>query len=260
MTKWDVLPNVIAIDGLDECIDHVSQERLLTLIRKVVHARYPIPWTFLIFSRPELQIQDAFGHEDFNSSILEWFAIRPSEEANRDIRQCLVDRFAELRVKLRALRHEDESWPGEDAIEQLIERADGQFIFDCLNAVLRIRVVVGSKSPYSELDLLYQHIMSTCLEKWEKVQPVLRLLVTPYPDDLDDLDINMRSPAMIERLLTLKKGEVATLLSTLHSVLQIPEDDVSDIYIMHASFSEFLSDVNRSANYHSPPLRETRVL
>ncbi|EEB91132.1 hypothetical protein MPER_10559, partial [Moniliophthora perniciosa FA553] len=134
-TKWDGLPNVIAIDGLDECIDHASQERLLRLIRKLVHTRgYPIPWTFLIFSRPELQIQDAFSHKDF-SLILECFAIRPSKEVNRDIRRCLVDRFAELRGKLRALRHEDESWPGEDATEQLVKRADGQFIF--VNTVIK---------------------------------------------------------------------------------------------------------------------------
>ncbi|KAK7049448.1 hypothetical protein VNI00_006054 [Paramarasmius palmivorus] len=265
---WGDLPNVIVIDGLDDCIDHRLQERLLHLIQKVTTTlRTPNPWRFLICSRPEPQIRDAFARF---GPVLEYLDINSSEEANRDIELFFLGRFAELRRRHPALRHENESWPSQDVIDQLVRRAQGQFIFavvvlkhvdthdelpqDRLDAVLRIYVSVGLGSPYSDLDSLYHHVLSKC-QNWERVRAVLRLLVTtPYfPETVmesDRTDFDWHSPLIIEGLLTLKKGEVFVLLSRLHSVLHIPDDPNAAIKIVHASFAEFLTDVVRSASYY----------
>ncbi|ESK93417.1 nacht and wd40 domain-containing protein [Moniliophthora roreri MCA 2997] len=264
------LPNTVTIDGLDECVQHPSQERLLAIIRKPITSPTHTPWVFLIFSRPEPQIRCAFDHEDFDR-VLMCLAITPSAEATRDIRKYMVDCFADLRKKHRALRYEGTSWPSEDAIDKLVDRADGQFIFastvikfvdthderpqDRLETILRIYVDHGVDSPYSDLDLLYHQILSAC-HQWEKVQRVLRLLVTPHkcPRNDSSWKNSWHSPAMVALQLHLKHGEVEAILSRLHSVLQIPEYNTDNIHITHASFTEFLSDPNCSGKYHTPEM------
>ncbi|ESK90280.1 nacht and wd40 domain-containing protein [Moniliophthora roreri MCA 2997] len=274
ITKWNDLPNAIIVDGLDECTDYLSQGRILRIIQKVVTARQiPVPWIFLIFSRPEPQIRDAF--DDFGF-ILRSLDVNSSDEAYQDILNYFSEQFALLRKKhRRALRYEDTSWPGKDIIYQLANRADKQFIFaatvikyidthderpqDRLHTILRIYVDNESDSPYSDLDILYHQILLTC-HRWEKVQPVLRLLVTPHrtPGTILQRNISWRSSETIAHLLGLKMGEVETILSRLHSVLQIPEDDSKcDIRIAHVSFTEFLSDPNRSGEYHAPQMSKS---
>ncbi|EEB94096.1 hypothetical protein MPER_07153 [Moniliophthora perniciosa FA553] len=231
------------------------------------------PGIFLVFSRPEPQIRDAF---DNFGLLLKSFDVNSSDEAYQDILNYFSEQFASLRRKhRRALRYEDTSWPGKDVIDQLADRADKQFIFaatvikyidthderpqDRLDTILRIYINSESDSPYSDLDVLYRQILLTC-HRWEKVQPVLRLLVTPHrtPGTVLQRNISWRSPETIAHLLGLKMGEVETILSRLHSVLEIPEDDSKcDIRIAHASFTEFLSDSNRSREYHAPEMTKS---
>uniref|UniRef100_A0A0W0F426 Nephrocystin 3-like N-terminal domain-containing protein n=1 Tax=Moniliophthora roreri TaxID=221103 RepID=A0A0W0F426_MONRR len=269
---WENLPNAIVIDGLDECVHLPSQERFLALIQRATTSPLPAPWVFIICSRPELHIRDVFDHQDFGE-ILRRLAVTPSAEAYQDVRRYLVDKFAILRNKHRALRCEGASWPGDDSIDQLVKRADGQFIFavtvikyidtrdeppqDRLDAILRVYVGHGSESPYSDLDLLYRQILSTC-PRWHRVQPVLRLLVTPDDGMIQRYDeaAHWRSLSMIELLLNLKGSEIVTSLAKLHSVLLIPEGDHSNIYIAHASFTEFICDINRSGEYHAPQMTD----
>ncbi|KAI3616867.1 nacht and wd40 domain-containing protein [Moniliophthora roreri] len=286
--------NVIIIDGLDECLrssvdpptapthktvqsrpphQERPQERLLALIRNVATSHIPTPWIFLVFSRPEPQIRCAFAPF---GTILTELAMTSSPEARRDIRKYFVNQFAKLRREHPALQDEDASWPGNNSINQLVDRADGQFVFaatvikyietcnvflempqDRLDTIIRIYVDSDLDSPYSDLDLLYLEILSFCREKWVKVQPILCLLATPhYNSGNNTFGIHWRSPSMIALLLNLKKGEVVTLLSGLHSVLHIPRDDGFDIHVAHASFTEFLSDKTRSASYHTLPMSE----
>ncbi|ESK90274.1 NWD2 protein [Moniliophthora roreri MCA 2997] len=272
--EWEKLPNLIVIDGLDECINAQSQERLLAIIREVVTAFRPIPLIFLVCSRPEPQIRGAFDHEDF-VAILGYLVLESSDMGHRDIilKRYLLDHFRILQKKHRALRHEGALWPGGDAVNRLVKLADGQFTFvvtvikyidtgddqpqDRLNTILRIRGEGESDSPYSALDLLYHQILSTCSE-WEKVYSILRLLVTPHETAGLHLErISWRTPAMITLLLNFREGEVTTLLSRLHSVLQIPDDDDSTIRIAHASFTEFLRDPHRSGGHHTPMMTKS---
>ncbi|KAK7029497.1 hypothetical protein VNI00_014530 [Paramarasmius palmivorus] len=136
-------PNLIIVDGLEEC----AEKR----------------------GRPEPHIRDRLTRRDF-SRYLEVFDINTLDTINWDIRLYLVDQFVALREKhWRVLGHEDSSsWPGDLAIHQLVDRADGQFIFavtvvtyldtddelpqDRLDTIMRIYTDAGSESPYSALD------------------------------------------------------------------------------------------------------------
>ncbi|KAF9261210.1 hypothetical protein L218DRAFT_905769, partial [Marasmius fiardii PR-910] len=60
--SWSQLPRLIIIDGVDECIEVRSQERLLRMIQATIPT---LPLDFLIFSRPEPHISYIFHHKLF---------------------------------------------------------------------------------------------------------------------------------------------------------------------------------------------------
>ncbi|KIK50130.1 hypothetical protein GYMLUDRAFT_183179, partial [Collybiopsis luxurians FD-317 M1] len=73
--QWKNLPQLIVFDGLDECIDIVSQEHLLFTIRKAKS----LPSDFLICSRHKPHIWNAFSHEDFGIRVTRSSLVKTSE-------------------------------------------------------------------------------------------------------------------------------------------------------------------------------------
>ncbi|KAE9410691.1 hypothetical protein BT96DRAFT_1052765 [Gymnopus androsaceus JB14] len=94
--QWKDLPRLIVIDGLDECIDIASQERLLSIIRQAKTATPPLPFEFLICSRPEPRIRNALTHQDFRC-ILDCTDIGESFESGKDIASYLGHEFSRIR-------------------------------------------------------------------------------------------------------------------------------------------------------------------
>ncbi|KAF9078167.1 hypothetical protein BDP27DRAFT_1413085 [Rhodocollybia butyracea] len=139
------------------------------------------------------------------------------------------------------MAHVSQSWPGEDIIHQLVQRACGQFIYaktvikyagdyyclstEQLDIILNITVPDTHESPYPGLDLLYLQILAKSREK-ELLLDVLVFILRPR-----------------------EYGKLATLLFGLHSILEIPEDIHSPISIRHSSFEDFLVDPKRSDMY-----------
>ncbi|KAK7030234.1 hypothetical protein VNI00_014251 [Paramarasmius palmivorus] len=270
---WNTLPNVVVIDGIDECVLIPSQERLIAMICEALSAGRLM---FVIASRPEPRICRAFDHVSF-TSFLRRLTVGDSDESTQDIATYFHQRFARLQDTHHALRHLDISWPGEDVVWRLVGRACGQFIFaitvmkylesddddpaDRLEDILRIRADDLPESPYPDLDLLYHQILTTC-PHWGELRKVLCLIVTIPNVELgpDKILINeslaMRlqdlhcSIECIAALLLFKPGKVRSLLIKLHAVLEVPDDDKGEIRIPHATFSEFLLDPRRSTDHH----------
>ncbi|KAK7033681.1 hypothetical protein VNI00_012681 [Paramarasmius palmivorus] len=271
------LPSLLIVDGLDECVDINEQERVLELLRMLLAAPTSPSWIILTCSRPEPQIRDALHQPNFDRDLVS-YDMNTSDELNRDIARYLKDEFSRLHRKYRrVLGIQGTIWPGDDVIDELVQRADKQMIFavtvikyidtrddppqDRLASVRRILVNAGIDSPYSTLDTLYHQILSTC-GKWDRVQPILRLLVTPHKDPSSpdvDIDYPWRSSAMIAQFLGIQEAQVQVALDSLHSVLRFPIDDDKDhnIYITHATFTEFLVDPHRSAKFHAPEMSES---
>ncbi|KAK7025940.1 hypothetical protein VNI00_015855, partial [Paramarasmius palmivorus] len=290
---WDNLPNVVVIDGLDECILIPSQERLITMIRKAIPQCHLI---FLIASRPEPRIRQAFDNPGFAS--LHRLPIGDSLESSKDIVTFFHHEFAQLQQTHEALRNFNVSWPGEDVVQQLAKRACGQFIFattvmkyiasddddpeECLGIVLQNRPDDNLlESPYASLDLLYCQILEKCPQKhWEELCKVLRLILTIpkvsfgmsfFPKQTVLFTVFTRfmnalrsndssfpcSPECIAAILAIKPEKVRTLLNKLHAVLEVPDDDKGKIHIPHATFSEFLLNHQRSKDYHVEPYTDT---
>ncbi|KAL0066548.1 hypothetical protein AAF712_006350 [Marasmius tenuissimus] len=194
-----------------------------------------------------------------------------------------------LRTEFDRLREEHKgtlpvSWPGDDMIMILVDRSTGQFIYATtvvkflstgsvpvtpqqrLEVVLRAEPVSDSASPYPDLDQLYSQILQFCRNDGRKLQRVLQLIVSPVDLELPDLfrlkgssPMEPTSAFTIEQLLGLGQGEVTALLSGLHSILHIPEDRAKGLSVLHASFTDFLLDRNRSGDYHVGERIRTRA-
>ncbi|KAK1231257.1 hypothetical protein PQX77_005622 [Marasmius sp. AFHP31] len=270
-SEWETLPRLVIIDGVDECVDVTSQKRLLETIRA---SAVTLPLDFLIFSRPEPHITRIFRHESLIPAprimSLAEYAVQD------DIEKYLREEFDRLREEHKGTL--PVSWPGDDVIMVLVDRSTGQFIYvttvikflstgkvpvtpqQRLEVVLHAKPVSNSASPYSDLDQLYSQILHLCQNDGRKLQRVLQLIVSPirfYEMGLRDtfrlqgsLPMMPNSAVGIEQLLGLGQGEVTALLSGLHSILHIPEDRAERVSVLHASFTDFLLDRNRSGDYY----------
>ncbi|KAE9395994.1 hypothetical protein BT96DRAFT_125793 [Gymnopus androsaceus JB14] len=261
--QWKDLPRLIVIDGLDECDDIASQERLLSIIRKAKTTTPLLPFEFLICSRPEPRIRNAFRHQDFHS-ILDYTDIGESFKSGKDIADYLRDEFDRIRREHgQSMAHIAEDWPGSGIIQQLVQKACGQFIYaatvikyvgdydgfpvERLEIILKITVHDNFDSPYPDLDLLYMQILSVC-PKTELFFDVMAHILNP-DGTFFDKHYEQTSAIVLEGLFFLPKGKVWALLSRLHSVLLIPENDHDNIAVRHASFIDFLTDRKRSGSY-----------
>ncbi|KAF9071550.1 hypothetical protein BDP27DRAFT_1321936 [Rhodocollybia butyracea] len=243
-------------------------ERLLTIIREAKTGSNPLPVDFLICCRPEPRIRNAFNHRSFNTT-LNRIELSDDLQSKSDIALYLRNEFQRLRRDHEtAISHVPRDWPGEGVIQQLLQRACGQFIYvktvikyvgeyhylptERLEIILGITGSENHESPYPDLDLLYTQILSECKEK-ELLLRVLAYILRPTVsrDDAERRGLHDRyatSYSNIEGFLFLAKGKLSTVLFGLHSILGIPEDRHRDIKILHASFQEFLVDPSGQAD------------
>jgi len=96
--------------------------------------------------------------------------------------------------------------------------------------------------PYAELNSLYHHVLSN-VDNIEAVKLVLGILIIVNLE-IDGAD----STHKMDKWLSWQPGESAACLSQLASVIECDAD--GDIYILHASLSDFLLDPSRSHQFH----------
>jgi len=92
-------PNVIIIDGLDECMDG-TQVQILDMIF-AVGKRSKFPFLFLVTSRPELDISAAMGGGKIRDGLTR-LHLDNGITSHEDIRRFLEDKFDEIRVVFRS--------------------------------------------------------------------------------------------------------------------------------------------------------------
>jgi len=171
----------IFIDGLDECEDEDAQAEIIEVIAHSVRTgSTPLRWA--IFSCAEPRIVSTFS-QDSIASITHSVELPISCEADGEIELYLRGEFKNILRRLDCL-HLLSTWPTDDDIMRLVDAAAGMFAHSA--AVLRqvgypsdcqfrerLESVLGtlsqpgkqpSTSPVSQLDALYDHIMSQILE------------------------------------------------------------------------------------------------
>ncbi|KAK1217676.1 hypothetical protein PQX77_019670 [Marasmius sp. AFHP31] len=225
-------PNIVVIDGLDECSGENTQLRILSAIQSAFQGSPQFPLRFLISSRPESWIREAFAAEPIRQ-LSQFISLDEAFTPDRDIMQYYRHHFREI---VESSKYKDvhfpESWPSEEDLETLVRRSCGQFVYAATvikfvtlaftHPILQFRIILDNTpdrrvgtSPYHELDALYHVILDANPDR----QSVLLIL----PPHLDP------SPACIELLLGLPKGGVALTLRAIDFLFD--QDRSRDFYI-----------------------------
>ncbi|KAF8644352.1 hypothetical protein AX14_009428, partial [Amanita brunnescens Koide BX004] len=126
-------PNLIVIDGLDEC---ASQERIIRLIDWLRKNR--LPFRFLLTSRPEPDIRAHFGYCPGGGLIeVRSFSLTESKD---NIRKYIVE---ELEKITRQERPSLFPFDWKQHINELVKKSEGLFV----HAATAVRYIEGEGSP-----------------------------------------------------------------------------------------------------------------
>jgi len=259
-------PTLIVIDGLDEVTGKDAQVDLIKTIGNTMR-NVRLPLRFLVASRPEPHIVDAINklRSQFPEDRVSIMDLREDSLIHRDIRRYFKAKFEEIRDKDPYLPPD---WPGEDVIDQLVDKASGQFIyattiipyimFEYHSPAKRLAVIQGllekppGDEPYKSLDELYSFIVRNANRQADMLRIMAliiiinRLIATANAPA--GAFARLCSPQKLGDILGLENGDVRRCVRDMHSVLNVG-DDHSDIQIYHKSFSDFLLDPSRSNEF-----------
>jgi hypothetical protein len=268
---------LIVVDALDECDGDDDVRAILRLFSEIQRIR-AIQLCVFITSRPETPIRLGF---DKISSILHHDLVLNSvsrDIVDQDIRTFFKTQFSEISKEFKGISSD---WPGPEKINALVEKSDGLFIYaatvcrfikthdqwspkDLLEIFIpasnastdrpskpRRKQATPKKSPFSELDEIYTHILERPLHRIrdlrdkEEIASEVREIISTIailfqPQPLPTLSC----------ILDLDQVTIQLRLKHLGAVLSIPADDSSAIRTLHPSFRDFLFDNQRCINHH----------
>ncbi|KAK1221485.1 hypothetical protein PQX77_015719 [Marasmius sp. AFHP31] len=252
------IPTIVIIDGLDECgPDDENQRRILSTFASLYRVSPSSPLRFLICSRPEPAIRRAFEREPLRL-LTKRITLDETFSRYRDIELYYRHAFKEIRDSPDHTRVPfSVPWPSSDDLEALLWRSSGQFVYATttvkyigrrysnpikqLSNILSRTPVPGPQSPLHELDCLYHTILSSHPDQSSLILVLAAILLLR--------DHAPASPEFIELLLGLSPGEVDSILSSMHSVLNIGAGN-DRITVIHTSFTDFIYDPSRSRQFY----------
>jgi hypothetical protein len=252
-------PRLIILDGLDECHTTSAQADILNALSTAAKHLH-IPLCFLIASRPEQDIRQAFNDQNSLGSLSFSIALDDTYQPDRDIRVFLQSTFDEIKQKHPSKAHFPVSWPSSEDIRRLVEKSSGQFIFAPTVAKYvnsnrhwppdRLKIIFGQsepgqETPFAELDSLYHLILSSVADT-ETLKDFLAFLVLrPFSRTSPR---QRQTTRLIEKFLSYRPGEIDMILTDLHSIIYAPppEDKFGELRFFHASLPDFLLDRSRS--------------
>ncbi|KAF9524037.1 hypothetical protein CPB83DRAFT_898283 [Crepidotus variabilis] len=239
----------VFIDGLDECDTIEAQIHLLDVIASALRD-HDTPLRFLISSRPEAHIRDAFGQDDFNDVV--WEIQLPDNDA--EMFTYLASQFNEIydnRARFMKAANVRKPWPTPEQIHELVKRACGQYVFlntitrfigvPSLNPVSQLKIVLGRLSDqtlFTDMDSIYRLVLERC-----PYQHVLTVVV----GSLLQQGYNHTSTAIAD-IWQLPVEDIQLVIE--HLVAIVEETEGGTLLFRHLSFREFLEDESRSGRYY----------
>jgi DNA polymerase III delta prime subunit len=237
-------PNLVVIDGLDECASEEGISWLIDWLRK----NKP-PFRFFLTSRPEPKIKAYFapglGH---GLSDVQSLSLTESED---DIRKYFVKELEKVWPKQQRVEMGGPSeWPSGSCLDRLVEKSEGLFLY----AATAVRYINGRGSPqkrlenvlklHKGLDSLYVQVIEEARE-WDSFDVVMgSLMYIRYPLAINELST----------VLAVDNGlDIHFALHGCHSILVIRDNTPITSY--HGSLREFLTDQSRSVGLFMTPAR-----
>ncbi|KAH9484684.1 hypothetical protein JR316_0001583 [Psilocybe cubensis] len=272
LSNWPSHHPTIIIDGLDECSGEKRMHGaiLSTISNTIIQHR--IPLRFLIISRPEYWIADAFEIGCF-SSVVKRLSLRDDHDADAGIRHYLCDEFNRIYDEnIDVMCSIPRPWPQEQIIERFVACASGQFVYastvikfvgDSLHCdpLEQLRVLTTDESceessAFSELDHLYVTILST-YPRWGMLKRVLGAIVhrSAMSEAVMEHIFDVPPPELrqilrsMRPLIYIADFKCPPLLQRLESTFGPPAYKEEWLSFHHLSFIEFITDDSRSRQY-----------
>ncbi|KAJ5536376.1 hypothetical protein N7513_009562 [Penicillium frequentans] len=262
---------VIVIDALDECQVPSDVAALFSTLPRLTDLK-AVQLRVFITSRPEPPVIKGFRQIRNDKIILHQIE---GSVIEHDISVFLRERLERIRDDHGLAK----SWPGKETFDALVHMAVPLFIFaatiyrfincegelpdDRLQAILSSQSSDGMEkidSEYSKLTNIYhpvlKHIVSqkeskelSCwMNDFRRIVGAIVLLFSPL------------SSVSLAKLIASDKAKVQSRLSTLQSVLSVPEDSDAPVQLLHLSFREFLVDFAASNEFWiDEPAGNTRL-
>ncbi|KAJ8067013.1 hypothetical protein OCU04_004393 [Sclerotinia nivalis] len=256
---------VVVVDALDEC-DRVEDVRTIIHLFSQVQHIASAQLKFFLTSRPELPIR--LGFEDIRGKYERLILHQiPEPIVKADISSFIEHELATIREdynkSVTQSRQLPADWPGYTVVQSLVGMAIPLFIFattvcrfindrkcgqpkDQLAKVLEYQ----SRSQASKLDATYLPVLdqllvgvtkserSSLLQNFKQVVGSIVILASPL------------SAISLDRLLGVPEGTVDSRTDLLHSVLSIPSHPDHPIRLLHLSFRDFLTDIEKCGTNH----------
>ena len=247
----------IIIDALDEC----DNENDIKLILRLFVDTKGMNLGVIVTSRPETPIR--LGFKNMTEIIHKDLALHdvPRSIVEHDISIFLAHEFAQIRAE-----HEDlENWPTSKQIEQILLASNGLFIYaatvcrfvrlpnfapdEQLNLVIQQSDTEGHATAY--LDDIYTKILKSGIPQSYGENEIVKYS-KQFKTVVGSIVIlsDVLSVPLLASLLTLPARVVHITLTSLHSLLNIPNDPSSPIRLLHPSFRDFLLDPKRCTDTH----------
>jgi len=249
---------VVVIDALDECDSMRDIQLILQLIAEAKDLD-TVRIKIFLTSRPEAPIFDGFRQlsgEAYQDFILQSI---PLDTVNGDISTFFQQNLAPLKAK----HGLGTPWPGEQIIEQLVERAAGLFIYAATTLrfirdgidgpeeqlSLILNTTKSSLSATEHLDGIYTTLLQhsvlgkrgnqECEELARRFREVVGSIVVMF---------NTMPARNLAQLLQIPFKMVSRTLDCLRSVLDVPENESQPVRLFHLSFRDFLQDPQRCSD------------
>jgi len=261
-------PFLVIIDGLDECQRNDDQSWILAQISRIVRTRH-LPLRFLIVSRPESHIREAF-EEPEPAAITQVLSLYGDYQDLSDVDKYLRSELSRIYGAKRhrgVMESVPSPWPSEDIIQRLVRQSEGYFIYastvikfvdeEFFSPAARLDQVLSKSdssvfhselNPFAELDQLYIQILSSSPTSQ---LPTLKLvlgsvIVSSFVDPQIFYRTSMRD--------LFPRGEMKLTLRGLRSLVSFVSFELGEWFpaytLVHASFGDFLLDKARAKDYH----------
>jgi hypothetical protein len=125
-------PRLIILDGLDECRTTSAQTHILNALSTAAK-RLRIPLFFLIASRPEQDIRQAFNDQNGLGSLSFSIALDDTYRPDDDIQVFLQSTFDEIKRNHPSRAHLPTSWPSLEDMGRLVKKSSGP-IYLCIHS------------------------------------------------------------------------------------------------------------------------------
>ncbi|KAI0084568.1 WD40-repeat-containing domain protein [Irpex rosettiformis] len=249
---------IIVVDALDECRDPNSTSIILDLFASSI-VRVPLIKIF-ITGRPEPHILSGFCLPQL-VPITDVMILHEIDDmaVNADIRLFLQDKLSKIAEDRRRNYGTSipSNWPSDSALDALTKKTAGLFIF----ASTVVKVI--ENTYYDPRDQLQKVLANTDDSSYEGGFGLdnlyLNILDGASPRHDDGFLVRLRStlglltitndallPSTIAKLLGLpRSSDVRIILSSLRSLLVIPDDWSLPVCFHHQSFPDFLTDPAR---------------